>query len=141
MRSDVGVKLADGSVAYSVADNSGEADSSSIKHLHKIQLQRLPNYVTVALLQEQDAYFRFADGLLGWVNFEGRFKRGLTMTSGPPSRPYRSESAGFAGICTLRFHTPALDAARINARWRQHETLLLQKAAWGIPRSGVTPAS
>jgi hypothetical protein len=44
-------------------------------------------------LQEQDAYFRFADGLLGWVNFEGRLKRGLLNTNMVPRLPPRTKPA------------------------------------------------
>lgn len=50
----------------------------------------IPNYVSIALLQEQDAFFRFVDGLFAWVNFEGRFKRGMlnnNPVAKPPSRP------------------------------------------------------
>jgi hypothetical protein len=45
-----------------------------------------PNHVSIALLREQDAYFRYADEVLRWVNFEGRFRRGLLNTN-PVIRP------------------------------------------------------
>lgn len=45
-----------------------------------------PNHVSVALLLEQVAYFRLADGMLVWVNFESRFKRGL-LNSNPAGKP------------------------------------------------------
>ena len=44
------------------------------------------NHIDVALLDEQERYFHFADGLLAWVNFEGRFKRGL-LNSNPVTKP------------------------------------------------------
>ena len=46
----------------------------------------IPNHVDVCLLQEQEAYFRYADQLLAWVNFEGRFKSGK-LNSNPVPKP------------------------------------------------------
>jgi hypothetical protein len=37
----------------------------------------IPNHVTIALLQQQYDFFQYTDGLLGWINFEGRSIRGL----------------------------------------------------------------
>jgi hypothetical protein len=34
------------------------------------------HHVDAALLKAQEAYFVYADDLLLWVNYEGRFKRG-----------------------------------------------------------------
>jgi hypothetical protein len=77
-------------------DNTGTlaiGDLEKVARLptHQADLRAvIPNHVSIALLQEQDAYFRFADGMLGWVNFEGRFKRGLlnnNMVARPSPRP------------------------------------------------------
>ena len=77
-------------------DNTGTLAIGDLERVARLPDQQtdlrgvIPNYVTVALLQEQEAYFRFADGLLGWVNFEGRFKRGLlnnNMVPKPSPRP------------------------------------------------------
>lgn len=72
--------------ALAIGDLEKVARSSD----HQADLRSvIPNHVTVALLQEQDGYFRFVDGLLAWVNFEGRFKRKLVniQVAKPPPRP------------------------------------------------------
>jgi hypothetical protein len=73
-------------------DNTGTLAIGDLERVARLPARQtdlggvIPNYVSVALLQEQDAYFRFADGLLGWVNFEGRFKRGL-LNKNPVIKP------------------------------------------------------
>jgi hypothetical protein len=52
-----------------------------------------PLHVDAALLQEQEAYFRYTDALLGWVNFEGRFKRGMMPNNPVPKPVHRTKAA------------------------------------------------
>ncbi len=71
-------------------DNTGKLAIGNLENIARLPekqsdlLNLIPNHVTVDLLQEQGAYFRFADGLLIWVNFEGRFRRGMLNTNPVP---------------------------------------------------------
>src|SRR6516164_10951488 len=63
-------------------DHSGKLAFANVedltKHASKVtDLGKLKaHHVDAALLKAQEAYFVYADDLLLWVNYEGRFKRG-----------------------------------------------------------------
>jgi hypothetical protein len=63
-------------------DNTGKLAFANVEDLtrYKRKIKDLGNlkahHVDAALLQAQEAYFVYADELLLWVNYEGRFKEG-----------------------------------------------------------------
>jgi len=65
----------------------GDLESVARQPIHQTDLRSVvPYHVDVALLREQEGYYSYTDGMLSWVNFEGRFKRGL-LNNNPTQRP------------------------------------------------------
>ncbi len=53
-------------------------DLAADPNAHVADLGNLPPvHIDVPLLREQEQFFDYTDALLAWVNFEGRFRRGL----------------------------------------------------------------
>lgn len=78
-------------------DNTGELAFANLEDLAAnpvVEVSNLgqlaPVHIDLALAREQEAYFAHTDAQLAWVNFEGRFKRGLlpggNMTQKPAPR-------------------------------------------------------
>jgi hypothetical protein len=75
-------------------DNSGQLaigaleevakQPTPVRDLHSVKVE----HVDVPLLQSQERYFAYADGLLAWVNFEGR-ARAANVRSNPVPMPVR----------------------------------------------------
>jgi hypothetical protein len=64
-------------------DNTGKLAFANIEDLAKYKRIKVKNlgrlkahHVDAALLKAQEAYFVYADELLQWVNYEGRFRNG-----------------------------------------------------------------
>jgi len=73
-------------------DNSGRLAFANLEDLARQSMvvpdlrTLAPKYVDVPLLASQEAYFNYADELLGYVNYEGRFRAG-TIASRPFPKP------------------------------------------------------
>jgi hypothetical protein len=76
-------------------DHSGKLAFANIEDLtkHKRKIKDLgklkAHHVDAALLARQEAYFVYADELLAWINYEGRFKDGKlgNATQNPLHKP------------------------------------------------------